>query len=111
MKTFLRSLGCLMFHRRVTKIDRLHLLEMRTLSLWGKLCHRKTQRHFCGLALGLGIMMVGVGVAHWAEAGQGMLQIGGETLAWFIHGVGACPFLGHIEPLWHVFTATAEVIE
>ena len=109
MRKALRSLGCLMFvHRHHTRQDKLHLLEIRSLGLWGRLCHKKTHRHLCGLALGFGIMMVGVSMSWACEyvTGPGRMLL--EMSAWFVHGVGACPFMGHLEPLWHVFSVTAE---
>jgi len=97
-----------MFHRN-TPADRRHLKILKRASFRRKLAHPKTQKHMVGLTLGTGLMVLGAGLSLHSEAIAHIVPpLVLEPAAWFIHGCGCCPFMTHIEPLWHIFQAEAE---
>jgi hypothetical protein len=111
MRNIFSAVGCLMFnHCPNRRVDKVHLREIKTMTVWQRLCHYKTRRHLAGLALGFGIMSIGVGMAWGCEHWSGPARFFTELSAWFVHGVGACPFIGHLTPLWRVFAITTEEV-
>lgn len=64
-----------------------------------RLFHVKVRRHTIGLAAGGGLMLIGSTLAIYGK-GIPAPHILIDGLAYFIHGIGAIPFIRHIEPIF-----------
>lgn len=64
-----------------------------------RLFHVKVRKHTIGLGIGGGLMLCGSTLAiygHHVPAPHVLI----DGLAYFIHGIGAIPFVRHIEPIF-----------
>lgn len=87
------------------RVRRVDVPNIRSLPRFQRLLHPKVQRHLVAISLGTTLMLTGSFLAtHGENAPHFLPHVVWDALAYFIHGIGSLPILGHIEPMWKLLT-------